>query len=78
MAVRGASAEHGRTERGSCVFDESKLPDVVRLLERREASLWHACQLLDLAAYLRLGGIASGMALARRVSKPSFCAWRIR
>ncbi len=47
------------------MFDESKLPDVVRLLERRQASLWHACQLLDLAAYLRLGGIASRLALAR-------------
>ena len=65
MAVRGASVEHERTERGSCVFDESRLPEVVRILERREASLWHACQLLDVAAYLRLGGIASGMALAR-------------
>ncbi len=47
------------------MFDESKLPEVVRVLERREASLWHACQLLELAAWLRLGGIASGPALAR-------------
>jgi hypothetical protein len=47
------------------VFDESKIPDAVRLLERREASLWHACQLIDLAAYLRLGGIGSRAALER-------------
>lgn len=47
------------------MFDESKLPEAVRVLERREASLWHACQLLELAAYLRLGGVASGMAVQR-------------
>ena len=45
------------------MFDESKLPDVVALLERREASLWHACQLLELAAYLRMGGIGSRLAM---------------
>jgi hypothetical protein len=47
------------------VFDESRIPDAVRLLERRQASLWHACQLIDLAAYLRLGGIGSRAALER-------------
>jgi hypothetical protein len=41
------------------VFDESNIPDAVRVLERREASIWHACQLIDLAAYLRSGGIGS-------------------
>ncbi len=47
------------------MFDELKIPDAVRLLERREASLWHACHLIDLAAYLRLGGIGSRAALER-------------
>ena len=48
------------------MFDESSIPDAVHLLERRDASLWHACQLVDLAAYLRLGGIGSAEALERR------------
>ncbi len=47
------------------MFDESQMPDVIRVLERREASLWHACQLIDLAAYLRMGGIGSRAALER-------------
>ncbi len=45
------------------VFDETSIPTAVRILERREASLWHACQLVELAAYLRLGGIAPRTAL---------------
>jgi hypothetical protein len=47
------------------VFDESSIPGVVRILERRQASLWHACQLIDLAAYLQLRGIASRDVLDR-------------
>jgi hypothetical protein len=62
---RSHRSDHELTERGTCVFDESKLPEVVRVLERREASLWHACQLLELAAWLRVGGITSGTTLAR-------------
>ena len=37
------------------MFDESSIPGVVRILERRQASLWHACQLIDLAARLHNG-----------------------
>ena len=37
------------------MFDESSIPGVVRILERRQASLWHACQLIDLAAHLHDG-----------------------
>lgn len=47
------------------MFDASALPDVVRVLNRREASLWHACQLTEFAAYLRLNGIASRAGLER-------------
>jgi hypothetical protein len=56
---RVAPATIGAPTRGSSVFDESNIPDAVRVLERREASIWHACQLIDLAAYLRSGGIGS-------------------
>ncbi len=60
MAVRGlAGAPSGS------VFDESTIPDAIQLLERRQASLWHACQLIDLAAYLQLGGIGSRAMLER-------------
>jgi hypothetical protein len=48
------------------VFDEAAIGGLVSLLERREASLWHACQLIDLAAYLHVGGIAPRAELARR------------
>jgi hypothetical protein len=48
------------------VFDEAAIGGLVSLLERREASLWHACQLIDLAAYLHVGGIAARSELARR------------
>ena len=37
----------------------SEIEAVVELLERRSASLWHACQLQDLDAYLEVGGIPS-------------------
>lgn len=32
---------------------------MVDVLERRQASLWHACQLTDFHSYLRIGGIPS-------------------
>lgn len=50
---------------GSPVFDASSIQDVVHVLAQRQASVWHACQLTDYDAYLRLGGIASRAALER-------------
>lgn len=38
---------------------------MVDVLERRQASLWHACQLTDFHSYLRLGGIPSRAELHR-------------
>ncbi|HET8586418.1 MAG TPA: hypothetical protein VFM74_00950 [Candidatus Limnocylindria bacterium] len=60
MAVPPRVAHHRE------VFDEAAIGGLVSLLERREASLWHACQLIDLAAYLQVGGIAARSELARR------------
>jgi hypothetical protein len=50
----------------AAVFDEAAIGQLVHTLERREASLWHACQLIDLGAYLALGGIGSRAELERR------------
>ena len=36
-----------------------EIPELVKLLERRGACLYHACQLADFKAYLELGGIPS-------------------
>jgi hypothetical protein len=48
------------------VFVDSGIQDVVHFLRRRQASLWHACQLVDLAAYFALGGIPARSLLERR------------
>jgi hypothetical protein len=39
---------------------------VVDLLHRRQASLWHACQLADLLAYLALGGVPARSLVERK------------
>lgn len=36
-----------------------EIPELVKLLERRKACLYHACQLADFRSYLNLGGIPS-------------------
>ncbi len=41
------------------MFRGSQIAAFVALLERREASVFHACQYLDFLAYLNLGGIPS-------------------
>jgi hypothetical protein len=46
-------------------FNREAISALVAILRTREASLWHACQLDELAAYLRLGGIGSPSELAR-------------
>jgi hypothetical protein len=52
--------------RGASVFDTPQpIAALVALLERREACLWHACQLADLHSYLQLGGIPSRYRLER-------------
>lgn len=48
------------------MFVESGLRDLVAHLERRQASLWHACQITDLAAYLALGGVPARSLVERR------------
>lgn len=47
------------------MFSGSTIADVVERLERRQASLWHACQLRDFESYLRLGGVPSRAVLER-------------
>lgn len=42
-----------------------EIEDLVKLLERRRVSLFHACQYTDFCAYLRLGGIPSRALLER-------------
>jgi len=37
----------------------TELASLVELFMQRQASLWHACQLIDLGAYLKVGGIPS-------------------
>lgn len=55
------------------MFTESAIPRLVDYLNRREASLWHACQLVDLAAYLALGGIpARSLVERRRLAQTAF------
>ncbi len=46
-------------------FDREAINALVAILRTREASLWHACQLDELAGYLRLGGVAAPAELAR-------------
>jgi len=47
------------------VFDSRETPSLVAVLRARDASLWHACQLTDLAAHLRLGAISPPAVLER-------------
>lgn len=47
------------------MFTGPAILEVVERLERRQASLWHACQLRDWSSYLRAGGIPSRGALQR-------------
>lgn len=55
------------------MFAGTGLTELARHLERREASLWHACQLLDLAAYLAVGGIpARSLVERRRLTQTAF------
>lgn len=46
-------------------FDREAISALVAILRTREASLWHACQLDELAGSLRLGGIATPSELRR-------------
>lgn len=46
-------------------FDREAISALVAILRTREASLWHACQLDELAGYLRLGGLGTPSELAR-------------
>lgn len=48
------------------MFAGTLIQDLVDHLDRRQASLWHACQLIDLAAYLALGGIPARSLVERR------------
>ena len=49
------------------MFNEAaQRQDLVDLLEARQASLWHACQLMDLRSYVALGGIPSRALLEQR------------
>lgn len=48
------------------MFVGSGIQELVDFMHRRQASLWHACQLLDLSAYLALGGIPSRSFVERR------------
>ncbi len=47
------------------MFDSRETPSLVAVLRARDASLWHACQLTDLAAHLRLGAISPPAVLER-------------
>lgn len=47
------------------MFVGSGIRDLVEFMRRRQASLWHACQLVDLAGYLALGGIPARSLLER-------------
>lgn len=48
------------------MFVGNGILELIRHLERRQASLWHACQIVDLAAYLMLGGIPARSLVERR------------
>jgi len=48
------------------MFIGSGIGDLVDHLNRRQASLWHACQLVDLAAYLALRGVPARSLVERR------------
>lgn len=55
------------------MFVGNEIDDLVRHLDRRQASLWHACQLNDLAAYLALGGVPTrSLVERRRLSQTAF------
>ena len=57
---RGLAWASIRTDAGAPVFNSAdEIREVVDLLERREASIWHACQLRDLQSYLKIGGVPS-------------------
>ena len=47
------------------MFTGSAISSLVAHLNRRQASLWHACQLTDLLAYLALGGVPSRSLIER-------------
>lgn len=48
------------------MFSGQGIVDLVDHLNRRQASLWHACQVNDLAAYLALGGVPARSLVERR------------
>jgi len=50
-----------------------EIGDFVKLLELREVSLYHACQLVDFQSYLKLGGVPSRALLeSERTSYTAF------
>ncbi len=55
------------------MFTGQGIVDLVDHLNRRQASLWHACQVNDLAAYFALGGLpARSLVERRRLSQTRF------
>ena len=48
------------------MFRDAGIQELVAHLARRQASLWHACQLIDLAGYLALGGVPARSLVERR------------
>ncbi len=52
------------------MFDRPHISSLAAVLERREASLWHACGLTDFAGYAALGAIGSGADLERVTGVP--------
>ena len=69
-ALRSAT----RSSEGSALFDSHEsITELVSLLEARQASLWHACQLVDFVSYVAVGGIPSRQRLERE--RKSFTAF---
>lgn len=55
------------------MFSGQGIVELVDDLNRRQASLWHACQVHDLAAYFALGGVpARSLVERRRLSQTPF------
>lgn len=54
------------SEEDQPMFSGQGIVDLVAHLNRRQASLWHACQVNDLAAYLALGGVPARSLVERR------------
>jgi hypothetical protein len=59
-------AAHPTTLRQDMFRDSGTIAKAVAVLEARNVSLWHACQLRDLDAYLQVGGVPSRRLLERR------------